>query len=56
MKRDSEKTEFFSWVDRIGEAADFVNTDHLNLIDMHKPPLVDTKNRGEEEREQNREY
>jgi hypothetical protein len=39
MNKNSQKPRFFSFLDRIGEAADFVNTDHLNLSNLSKPPL-----------------
>lgn len=39
MDKDSKKSRFLEWFDRIGEAADFVNVDHLNLTNLSKPPL-----------------
>jgi hypothetical protein len=39
MDKPIKKSKFFGWFDRIGEAADFVNVDHLNLTNLSKPPL-----------------
>lgn len=34
-----KKHKFLDFLNRIGEAADFVNTDYLNLTNLSKPPL-----------------
>jgi hypothetical protein len=39
MEKDSKKSRFFSWFGRIGEAADSVNMEHLNLTNLSRPPL-----------------
>jgi hypothetical protein len=41
MNKNSDKSRLLSLFDRIGEAADFVNVDHLNLTNLSKPPIKD---------------
>ncbi|MCM0649268.1 hypothetical protein NBE98_12890 [Clostridium swellfunianum] len=39
MNKNAKTSRFFSWLDRVGEAADFVSIDHLNLTNLSRPPL-----------------
>lgn len=49
MDKNTVKNKFFGLFDRIGEAADFVNVDHLNLSNLSKPPIKDIFNYSTQE-------
>lgn len=41
MNSKPKKKGFLSFLGLVGESADFVNTDHLTLANLLKPPIKD---------------
>ena len=39
MDKNSKKSRFLSFFDKLGKAAYFTNTDYLNFTNLSRPPL-----------------